>query len=108
MKKNIIWILISIMLVSTLVLVSCGGEEELVTEEPVTEEPTEEPTKGPVTEEPVTPPGGGNWWDKFGEPQYGGEIKVRLSSDPGAWDPYMNFMRMPWADYMGGYDWTVD
>ncbi len=86
--KKIVWLGVSVILALTMVLASCGGEEE-PTEEPTlvpTEEPTEEPTEVP-TEEPVTP-GGGNWWDVFGEPEYGGTMTLRATSDVQSFDWY--------------------
>ncbi len=73
--KKIIWLILSSLIVLSLILASCGGEDE-------------EPTKEPITGEPVTPKGGGNWWDYFGEPQYGGTITVRLTRDPTNFDPW--------------------
>jgi peptide/nickel transport system substrate-binding protein len=87
MKRRSFWWILSSLIALSLLLASCGGgeEEETVTEEPVTEEPV---TEEPVTEEPVTPPEGGNWWDKWGKPQYGGTINLRSTSTPSRWDPY--------------------
>jgi hypothetical protein len=86
MKKKIVWVVVGVVLALSMALASCGGEEETPTEEPVTEEPTEEPTEGP-TEEPVTP-GSGDWWDIFGEPEYGGTITLRSTSDIQSFDWY--------------------
>ena len=33
---------------------------------------------------------GGNWWDKLGKPQYGGEMVIRASRDIENFDPYFN------------------
>jgi hypothetical protein len=29
----------------------------------------------------------GKWWDKFGEPQYGGELVIRSTTNPSNLDP---------------------
>ncbi len=107
MKSRIIWILASSLLTLSLVLASCGGEEEEPTEEP-TVQPTEKPTEEPVTEEPVTP-GGGNWWDAWGEPEYGGTLTFQSSRDVSNWDHYFrpnNFAL--YLETMGIYDFTLD
>ena len=33
---------------------------------------------------------GGNWWDKLGKPQYGGEIVIRADRDIVNFDPFSN------------------
>jgi peptide/nickel transport system substrate-binding protein len=106
-KKKYILILISLVLALSLVLASCGGgEEEPVTEETVTEEPV---TEEPVTEEPVTPTEGGNWWDKFGEPQYGGKITLRATSDMNSFDPYFGGAdHTIWIETLVRYPWELD
>jgi peptide/nickel transport system substrate-binding protein len=108
-KKKLIWLLVSSLIVLSLLLASCGGgEEETVTEEPVTEEPTEEP----VTEEPVTPTEGGNWWDKWGEPQYGGTITYEYTGDVTSWDPYSprtGYIAINmYANTLAEPDWKLD
>jgi peptide/nickel transport system substrate-binding protein len=92
--KKIIWLILSSLIVLSLVLASCGGEEEVTEEETVTEETV---TEEPVTEEPATPPAGSNWWDKWGEPQYGGTLTVR-GTEIDNWDPY----------YRGSGDWWYE
>jgi hypothetical protein len=32
----------------------------------------------------------GKWWDKLGEPQYGGEITIRANKDIVNFDPYFS------------------
>ena len=39
-----------------------------------------------------SPTTGGNWWDKLGKPQYGGEISIRASRNIVNFDPYFNQM----------------
>ncbi len=61
MKKRILWLGLSFLLVTTLVLTACPAPEEPVVEEPVVEEP--------VVEEPVVEP-------PVGVPQYGGTFTI--------------------------------
>jgi peptide/nickel transport system substrate-binding protein len=77
MKKKVVWLLVSSLMVLSLVLASCGTVEE---EEEVTPPPEEEEEVTPPPEEEeeevTPPPTGGNWWDKYGEPQYGGTLTL--------------------------------
>ncbi|MFC1899978.1 ABC transporter substrate-binding protein [Chloroflexota bacterium] len=108
MVKKVIWLVVSILMALSLVMASCGTttveeeEEEVVTEE---EEEEEE-------EEIVKPKGDGKWWDKFGEPQYGGKLTIRQSADPTSWDPYFGGAGT-WGYYtmlekLGMPDWALD
>ncbi len=106
MKSKIVWLVVSSILTLSLVLASCGGEEEEPTEEP-TVQPTEEPTEVP-TEEPVTP-GGGNWFDVWGEPEYGGTLTFQSTRDVRNWDTYFgpNTLAL-YLDRIGTYDFALD
>jgi peptide/nickel transport system substrate-binding protein len=107
MKMKVVWLLVSCLMVLSLVLASCGGEEE---EEEEVVIPTEEEVVTPTEEEVVTPEGGENWWDVFGEPQYGGTITLRSSSDVINWDLYSGSNNWAFLHYetLGGYDMTVN
>jgi peptide/nickel transport system substrate-binding protein len=82
MKKRIVWLLLSCLIVAVLVLVSCGGEvvEE---EEEVIEEEEEEVIEEEEEEEEVVVPG-------KEEPIYGGTLTVlqaHCALEPATWDP---------------------
>jgi peptide/nickel transport system substrate-binding protein len=68
-----------------------------------TKTPTTTPTSAPTTKE-------AKWWDKFGEPQYGGAITYRVGSISPQWDTAV----FPEADYQLYFeclwvrDWTLD
>jgi peptide/nickel transport system substrate-binding protein len=96
MKKRIFWLMLSCLMAISMLLASCGGDEdgETVTEEPVTEEPV---TEEPVTEEPVTP-AGGEWWDKYGVPQYGGVYTARATMETTRWEPYFGGGSTKWYE----------
>ena len=54
----------------------------------------------------------GNWWDKLGEPHYGGEMTIRASRNIVNFDPYfavqlVNIMTA-WLERLVADDWTVD
>ena len=99
MKRRFLWILLSCIMALTLVAWSCNGgagEQE--------EEEEEEEEEGP----PVT---GANWWDKFGEPQYGGILKFRTAALGGT---NVNVYRPTgapyhhWLERLFNFDWTID
>lgn len=102
MIKKTVLSLLMIMLLAFTVLSSygCNGTEET---------PADEPTTAPTTSATTPVTTTGDWWEKFGEPQYGGEIVLRSQSIMESWDPGT------WLGYRWGYmeclfyrDWTVD
>jgi ABC-type transport system substrate-binding protein len=52
------------------------------------------------------------WWDKIGEPQYGGEIVLRSNRDIANFDPYFYEMlpnvNSAWLERLFADDWTLD
>jgi peptide/nickel transport system substrate-binding protein len=70
----------------------------------------EEPTPPAQQEEEEEEEGEGNWWDAFGEPQYGGEITIALSSFQTAFDPYnwQNAQNCLWYEALWYPDWTLN
>ena len=54
----------------------------------------------------------GNWWDKLGEPHYGGEMTIRASRNIVNFDPYFGsrFANIvtAWLERLVADDWTVD
>lgn len=96
MKKKIVWLILSCLIALSLVLASCGEAEEEEEEEVVIPPGEEEEVKPPPgEEEEVKPPTGGNWWDVFGEPEYGGRLTLRATSDVQSFDWYRG------GDYLG-------
>ena len=82
------------------------------TEVPPGEE--EEVKPPPGEEEEVKPPVGGNWWDKYGEPEYGGTLTYStwMGSDVTVWDPYRG-LDFTWVcslfyENLAHQDWTLD
>ena len=57
-------------------------------------------------------PIGGNWWDKLGKPQYGGELVVRASRNIVNFDPYfseqLTTLQTAWMEKLHADDWTLD
>ena len=53
----------------------------------------------------------GNWWDKLGQPQYGGEIIIRANWDIVNFDPYnapLGTIHSAWLDRLVSDDWTMN
>ena len=117
MKRKILsFVLISIMVLS-LMVVSCSTTEDTggkVTEEDTGQKVTtgtEEEEKVVDEEEKETPitTGTGEWWDKFGVPQYGGTVTSRIASSPPHFDPFLGMGPSSiWLETLGMRDWTVD
>ena len=55
---------------------------------------------------------GGNWWDKLGKPQYGGEMVLRINSNITNYDPYVGGHHFQiysaWMEQLQTDDWTTD
>jgi peptide/nickel transport system substrate-binding protein len=97
MKNKVICVMLSLMIALSLVLASCAKPA------PTTTPPTTPPTKPPPTVE-------AKWWDKLGEPQYGGTLTYRVAMhtpvfDPGVPAPGAFFMQY---EDLVSFDWTVD
>jgi peptide/nickel transport system substrate-binding protein len=84
LKKKILWMLVSCMMVLSLVIASCGPKEE--EEAKITEEGGQViTTKG---EEEATQPGTATTVGKVvDKPQYGGKLNIMAASAPTVWNP---------------------
>jgi len=55
---------------------------------------------------------GGNWWDKLGKPQYGGEMVIRADRNIVNFDPYFSLnlttINSAWMERLFADDWTLD
>ena len=53
-----------------------------------------------------------NWWEKLGEPQYGGEMVIRSSGNITNFDPYftegLTTIQSAWMERPVADDWTMD
>ena len=102
MKKKLIFILVAIALITLPLSTSCNGTE-----------PTTSPAATSTPTATASPTGGdANWWDEFGEPQYGGTINIRANDiDAIAFDCLaspMGLYHAYWAEGLFKTDWTVD
>ena len=92
--KKLIWLLISCLMVLSLVIASCGGQDTTTTETQVKEEQGTEKANVVVTEtkegyEVVTKTQEG--YRDPEEPKYGGTLSFAWF-EPQGWDPYYTFM----------------
>src|SRR4030042_3189133 len=79
MLKKMFWLLISSLMILSLVLASCSPKDEEEKKEEETTSGKKEEVTQPTDkeeEEATVSPGTGDWWDKFGEPQYGGTLTL--------------------------------
>jgi peptide/nickel transport system substrate-binding protein len=100
MNKKLIWVVFSLLVVVSMLVVSCGKEE-------VTTTPPTTPTTTPTAE--------ANWWDKWGTPEYGGTLTIRtFFVNPGSFDPTAGMMggggfaSNLMYEGLAGPDWTLD
>jgi peptide/nickel transport system substrate-binding protein len=117
MKNNIIVVVLSLMIALSLVLTSCAEQATptpiATTPAPTTTAPKPTVTTPAPTTTATTPTSTATqakWWDKFGEPEYGGTLTIRFTSLPSSFDPYGNFVALAWIMYesLFNHDWTLD
>jgi peptide/nickel transport system substrate-binding protein len=108
MKKYIIGATIGLLLLIAMVLPSCTTTTATTTSLNPTTTATMSTSAPPAT----TPATQSNWWDKFGEPAYGGEIIIREGDLTGmSWDPsspFGSFYTQFPVETMFQADWAVD
>ena len=119
MKRRVIWVVLICVLVISLVLASCTKTSSITTIAP-TSSITTTTTKMTITTaisststtKITTNATTGNWWDKLGKPQYGGELTLRINRDIVKFDPDVSgslmSMGLPWMDKLFQDDWTAD
>lgn len=109
MKRKTIWLILSCLLVLSLILASCGTKttETTTTATVATTVPTTGATTTKTTQ--VTSAPVGNWWEKFGTPEYGGTITFRTNVALSIFDPYWQHTAgdalLWYYETVGGYDW---
>ena len=97
MKNKIIWLGLSVLLVASMLLASCGTKSTTTpttsTSTTVTSTTTSTETITATTTESTTAvtttaTSTGNWWDSWGTPTYGGTIITSTTGDIVNFDPY--------------------
>ena len=129
MKKGVIWIALSFLIVATMVLASCSSATTTSTSTKTTTStttatttsiaPTSTTTISSTTTSttavttPATTTSTGNWWDSLGTPSYGGTLTLAESSNITSFDdgnPLSGQMQVQnlWEDSLVCDDWTVN
>ncbi len=103
MKRGIILIFLTILLMTSLLFVSCAGSTTTSTAIATTSATTSTtaiiiPTSSTSTSTSLSTTSAtttvtattstGNWWDSLGTPQYGGTLTDRVTQNFTTWDPY--------------------
>lgn len=103
--KKIIWLVISCLMIITLIMTSCGGEEEETVDE-------DEVDEGETISVTLTRRDGTSMTRTVEKPIYGGSMTTALTSDYSQWDPYntqtiqVGHMQLTSNELIGG-DWTL-
>ena len=102
MKKGVIWIALTFLMVAALVLASCNPKTTTSTPTTTTTTaaivtttttttviaPTSTTSTTAVTTA-VTTTSTGHWWDSLGTPKYGGSLTMSTNANYVDWDPYL-------------------
>jgi len=128
MKRRIILVSATLLLVTSLLLVSCNSTTTSNTNNTngtstttttlaysvkttsLSLAPTTSTSVATIVSASVTSTG--NWWDRLGTPQYGGTMTVCDSVDPGFWDPNQGTtsasLEFIYMDSLFETNWTTD
>ena len=118
MKRGIIWILSTSLILVSLMLVSCAKTTTTTSTTITTSTSTSVTTTtsttitSSTTTTSTTTTAAGNWWDKLGVPQYGGTLTIRSVYNCVNFDPYNNqsltTFNSAWMERPFGDDWTLN
>ena len=121
MKRRVVWIALTFLMLIALILPSCASStttSTTIATTPATTQTTVKTTSTtPATTSTTrvtttsTSATTGNWWDSLGTPQYGGTLTFRATSDPQGWDYYVCYSNAPWDLYQSvlfNMDWALN
>ena len=127
MKKGIIGVLITCLIVTSLILASCSSSATSSTSTtpniiPTTSTTsmitstsfasTTSTTSAVASTTAVTTTSTGNWWDSLGTPQYGGTMTIQINQDIANFDPYNSesyfTIDSAWMERLFANVWTLD
>ena len=120
MKKGTIWIALTCLMVTSLVLASCTTKTTsstltsttTTTKTTTTTTKTTATTTTTLTTVPASTTAAGNWWNNNPKPQYGGELVIRNNRDIVSFDPYngetATTVESAWLERLFTDDWTLD
>ena len=118
MKRRVIWIALTCLITTSLVLASCNKTTTTITSTSMTTSTTTttkttattttaSKTKSTTTTATTT----GHWWDSLGVPQYGGTMTVRVNANITGFDPYMGQLmsiNCAWMERLTADNWALD
>ena len=119
MKGKVIWLSLSLLFVTAMLLASCGTNSTATTTNNSTTATTTSTTKTTTTTAAVstnststtsTTAVSGNWWDKLGVPQYGGTMTLMMTRNATSFDSAfagVNFSAL-YQERLTAIDWTID
>jgi peptide/nickel transport system substrate-binding protein len=117
MKKGVIWITFTGLMMLSMLLASCTTSTTApaatsTTTTTITAPKTTSTSIATTTTSTIpTTTTSGNWWDKLGKPQYGGEMTIRIDKDITGFDPYQSGLMTIQSAYMERLftdNWTTD
>ena len=121
MKNKVIWLGLSLILVAAMLLASCAKSTTVSTSAATSTTSTTKTTSTTTLPETTTTlpttiatttTASGNWWDKLGKPQYGGNLTIRTNRDITLFDPAVNdsnnTVESAWMDRLFADDWTLN
>ena len=122
MKRKMIGVVLTCLLSVSLILSSCSNSTTTFTTSSTTaSKPTSTSTStltstwivvSTTKTSSVVTTTSGNWWDKLGVPQYGGEMVLRVNKTIVTWDPYFggstSSIMQGWLEKLHADDWTLD
>lgn len=119
MKRNVYWLLLSLLLIATLVMASCTTSTTTTVSTSTQTQKTSTTTTTTITTTKSTTAvttksttaTTGNWWDKLGKPQYGGQMVFQMNKDISSFDNYFNTgasISCCWLELLTANNWSVD
>ncbi|RPJ59376.1 MAG: hypothetical protein EHM12_06995, partial [Dehalococcoidia bacterium] len=105
MKKLYLGFLVILLLAVSLLIACTGSTTQTSSQATTTSNPTQTTTAATSTQATS-----GNWWDKFGTPQYGGSLTMSTLAVQQNFDPYTFMFAQYCFCYEGLFypDWTLD
>ena len=122
MKKGVIWLAITFLMVTSMLLASCNNATTTTTTTTTTNTTKTTTSTSNITTSTVsttkptsttsTGSATGKWWDKLGKPTYGGTLTLFSATDITGFDDWNNpgatSIINAWEDGLVADDWTLD
>ena len=126
MKRGVIWIALTCLMIASIVLTSCSTSTTTstttsgtskttaiaISTSVTTANPTTATSSVATTQSTSKTVTTGNWWDSLGKPQYGGQITLRMNKNISEFDPYngeaLSTIENAWLERLFSDDWTLN